>query len=883
MALLGLLGLFLGGGGTQSTAAAPLTPLTTLFVVHDGSGLLANGAEVYRNCVFVGTTNGSGQLSVPGVVAGDHIQARLLTYTGPSSKGSHGGWSYHVWRTNIIQYSNGSQGDYLVTNAGVTNDVYLDLEQNQIGFNIVASVEYNATSANLSEIATGLQNASTYLFDVTDGQIYFERATIYEDKQNFNDADMQFYASAWPSANVWHGPAAVADPCCHMYLPGPGFYGSWTQPDAYRTIGHEFGHYAVGAFDEYFNSNGPSSCTSNRGSQPEQDRASIMDYQYNATEFCYDSTHNASTSQGEIMHQSVWATLAGYYNASLRTIYTPMLRGGDDPGPYSLTCFDAMTPTIVSSNVNACPTLTVHLVDLSNNPLPNWPITLFHNGDTISEGMTDGSGNLYLYGAVTGDIVSGSKVVKQGNTVTYYSGQATVTACTDVTVRVIPWISYYVQIVPRYFAVGPTFWLRIPIPPGPVMPSFDAFVEQNGLNRQQVTLTYNIDLHQYEGFYPVNAQQALDFGIEIDTHNGQNEITRQSFHYEAAQFQAAGPSGASEAQAGGKIPATPPAGWQIFRADSGINMIVNTNSLPNGTGVTAGDTNLPANPPAGMYAVGGPLSVDGENPLSGSANLSIRYEVDNYCSLEESSIAIYYFNGTDWAALPTTLDTSNNTAWATITQFGIYAVFATPNPVPSFSDVPEESTFYSYVEWMACHGAVSGYADGTFRPGNNATRGQIAKMVALAYNWNLEPLPGGDYTFADVHISQTFYLQIEAAYGMGVFNGYPCGGPGEPCDGRNRPYFRPGNDVTRGQIAKILSNASQFNEPPTGQTFEDVPPTDTFYAYIERLASRDIIAGYACGEPGEPCGTGNRPYFRPGANASRGQISKIIYGAVQPH
>jgi hypothetical protein len=35
--------------------------------------------------------------------------------------------------------------------------------------------------------------------------------------------------------------------------------------------------------------------------------------------------------------------------------------------------------------------------------------------------------------------------------------------------------------------------------------------------------------------------------------------------------------------------------------------------------------------------------------------------------------------------------------------------------------------------------------------------------------------------------------------------GYACGGPGEPCDGANRNYFRPFNNVTRGQTSKIVS------------------------------------------------------------------------------
>jgi hypothetical protein len=47
----------------------------------------------------------------------------------------------------------------------------------------------------------------------------------------------------------------------------------------------------------------------------------------------------------------------------------------------------------------------------------------------------------------------------------------------------------------------------------------------------------------------------------------------------------------------------------------------------------------------------------------------------------------------------------------------------------SFSDVPVASTFYQYIETAVCYGVLGGYSDGTFRPGTNATRGQIAKIV----------------------------------------------------------------------------------------------------------------------------------------------------------
>ena len=82
------------------------------------------------------------------------------------------------------------------------------------------------------------------------------------------------------------------------------------------------------------------------------------------------------------------------------------------------------------------------------------------------------------------------------------------------------------------------------------------------------------------------------------------------------------------------------------------------------------------------------------------------------------------------------------------------------------------------------------------------------------------------FSFQDAPTNNTFYNYIEHLYCVGAISGYPCGGPGEPCTApNNRPYFRVGNNATRGQFTKILSSALGWSDPPSGQTFEDVQAT----------------------------------------------------------
>jgi hypothetical protein len=211
----------------------------------------------------------------------------------------------------------------------------------------------------------------------------------------------------------------------------------------------------------------------------------------------------------------------------------------------------------------------------------------------------------------------------------------------------------------------------------------------------------------------------------------------------------------------------------------------------------------------------------------------------------------------------------------------------------TFADVPPGSTFYAEIRCLACRGIVGGYPCGGpgepcpgqyYRPGANVTRGQTAKIIANAAGFT-EPVPSTQQTFEDVPPGSTFYAYVERLAGRGIIGGYPCGGPFEPCVAPdNRPYFRPGNAVTRGQLSKVVSGAAGWTETPTEQTFEDVPPGSTFYLYVERMAARGIIGGYPCGGPFEPCvAPDNRPYFRPNNNATRGQMAKIAALAFFPN
>ena len=173
----------------------------------------------------------------------------------------------------------------------------------------------------------------------------------------------------------------------------------------------------------------------------------------------------------------------------------------------------------------------------------------------------------------------------------------------------------------------------------------------------------------------------------------------------------------------------------------------------------------------------------------------------------------------------------------------------------TFSDVHETDYFYVPVRYLFCAGVISGYADNTFRPFNNVTRAQLTKIVVLAEGFAINT-EGGPH-FSDVPTSYPFYPFIETAYNRGLISGYAGG------------EFRPGADVTRGQLSKIVVLAEGWTLDTTGGPhFTDVPSSNPFYAFIETAYNHGIISGYSDNT------------FRWGASATRGQISKIVYQAV---
>jgi hypothetical protein len=176
--------------------------------------------------------------------------------------------------------------------------------------------------------------------------------------------------------------------------------------------------------------------------------------------------------------------------------------------------------------------------------------------------------------------------------------------------------------------------------------------------------------------------------------------------------------------------------------------------------------------------------------------------------------------------------------------------------------------FYVPVQYLAARGAISGYADGTFRPYNNTTRGQLSKIVVGAEGWPINT--SGSPHFSDVPADHPFFNWVETAFNRGIISGYS---DASRCAPRPVPCFEPFSNVTRGQLSKIVVAAEEWElQNPATPTFQDVPASNPFYKEIETAFAKGIISGYDL-----PGGLREFRWFNP---ATRGQISKIVQLAV---
>lgn len=173
-----------------------------------------------------------------------------------------------------------------------------------------------------------------------------------------------------------------------------------------------------------------------------------------------------------------------------------------------------------------------------------------------------------------------------------------------------------------------------------------------------------------------------------------------------------------------------------------------------------------------------------------------------------------------------------------------------------FGDVPEHYPPCMAIELLESYRVINGYPDGTFRPHQNVSRAEFAKLLVVALGRETEPdTPILFPDAADHWAGRMGYLQ--AAVRMGALEGFPGG------------LLQPDGALTRAQAVKIAVAAAGFHA--SGEAgYADVTDTGWYTPYVAAARRMGLIgpeAGY---------GLWDGPVFRGDEPVTRAEAAMLL-------
>jgi hypothetical protein len=123
-------------------------------------------------------------------------------------------------------------------------------------FNVIVALEWKPSRRTIQQLIAAFQKASDFLYDATDGYMAFGQV-VFGGLELMPGADIQILASNRLHPRSWVNALNDAAKYTPIRL-GRGIWQknnnvsiSWNEPEGYRAIIHEWGHYALGLLDEY--------------------------------------------------------------------------------------------------------------------------------------------------------------------------------------------------------------------------------------------------------------------------------------------------------------------------------------------------------------------------------------------------------------------------------------------------------------------------------------------------------------------------------------------------------------------------------------------------------------------------------------------------------
>jgi hypothetical protein len=231
-----------------------------------------------------------------------------------------------------------------------------------------------------------------------------------------------------------------------------------------------------------------------------------------------------------------------------------------------------------------------------------------------------------------------------------------------------------------------------------------------------------------------------------------------------------------------------------------------------------------------------------------ATSLAVSASDDVACTHTTVEADIGTYSNTATADSAETAAVASNTVDTAVTEAPLVCL------PPEFSDVPEDSQFFTEICWMVDQGITTGFPGGVFKPGNPVTR---QAMAAFLHRLAGDPPPPAPCTqqFSDVPTSSQFFEDICWMVQEEITGGFPGG------------IFKPTGNVTRAAMAAFLyryDGEPEFVDPLT-PTFSDVPLNHLFSHEIEWMSEQGITTGF----PGNT--------YRPSASVTRQSMAAFLF------
>ncbi len=171
-----------------------------------------------------------------------------------------------------------------------------------------------------------------------------------------------------------------------------------------------------------------------------------------------------------------------------------------------------------------------------------------------------------------------------------------------------------------------------------------------------------------------------------------------------------------------------------------------------------------------------------------------------------------------------------------------------------FNDVTSADASAEAIKELYYDGVISGYEDGTFKPGNFVNRAEVWTMLTNAIDADLS----GNFSNCFTDVSTEWFAPFVCyAKNQGWIAGYPDGSYG------------PANTVIRAEALKMIMEAFGFEIPQTALTENpapDVAITDWFAMYVRVAKDKGILPSL-----------GN---FEPSKQMDRAAFAQMIYDSL---